>query len=178
MEQGASDAAYPSAGPLNLLEAGVAFVLARQNAARMARYPYAIPRAFFKSAGSISNGRIGPRMNHAAVAEMLEAWGPWSRQGRCGPPIPYCAGSAEGRHVAEAGEVFDSDLRATLPRISDDLGLQGQRAVVAAGRVFAVALTLYHVERLPVHAIARRLRVPDAGRVLDQAHAAVAYRLR
>ena len=81
-------------------------------------------------------------MDHARVAEMLECWA-------CGrvrvtrPADSYCAGSAEGRHVAEAGEIFDGDLRATQPRISDDLGLRVERAVIAAGRLFAIALTLY-----------------------------------
>ena len=109
---------------------------------------------------------------------MLEAWGLWFRQNRSGPPVRRSAGSAEGQHRPEAGDLFDNDLRPTQPRISDDLGLRVERAVIAAGRGFAVALTLYHVERLPVHAISRRLRVHDAGRMLDQAHAAVANRLR
>ena len=117
-------------------------------------------------------------MRRDQVETLLDSWGIWSRQGRSGPPIAYRAGSIEGHHVAEAGELFDGDLRPTQPRIGDDLGLRVERAVVAAGRLFAIALTLYHVERLPVHAISRRLRVTDAGRILDQAHAAVASRLR
>ena len=35
---------------------------------------------------------------------LVHYWSIWSRQGRPGPPISYCTGSAEGRHVAEAGE--------------------------------------------------------------------------
>ena len=87
-------------------------------------------------------------------------------------------GSAERRYVAVAGDAFIDDLDTREPDVADDLGMRVERAVAAAGRLFVMTLTLYHVERLPVSVISRRLRVHDAGRLLDQAHAAVAARLR
>ena len=116
-------------------------------------------------------------MDQAAVGELLGLWGAWSRQDRPGPRVQTATGSAEGRYLATAGDTFADDREMREPDVADDLGMRVERAVCNAGRLFAIALTLYHVERLPVPAISRRLRVHDAGRVLDLAHAAVASRL-
>jgi hypothetical protein len=117
-------------------------------------------------------------MDHAAIAQLLEAWALWSRQDRTGPPARIRAGSAEGQHRPEAGALFADDLHALQPRIGDDLGLRVERAVVAIGNPGRDALTLHYIAGLPVAVIGGRLGVRDPGQVLDQAHAAVARRLR
>ena len=86
--------------------------------------------------------------------------------------------SYESHWQAPAGSVFDDDLRPPEPRASDDVALRVERAVVAAGRVFAAALAMTYVNGLPLQVVGRRLGVPDAGPVLDAAHQAVAARLR
>jgi DNA-directed RNA polymerase specialized sigma24 family protein len=117
-------------------------------------------------------------MDHDAVAGLLEQWGLWSRQERSGPVVRIRAGSAEGQHRPEAGQLFADDLHAPQPRIGDDVALRVERAVVGCGNPHRDALTLAYVVGMPVQVIAARLGVADARPVLDAAHAAVARRLR
>ena len=118
-------------------------------------------------------------MDHQRVVELLEGWALWSRQDRSGPPARIRCGSAEGQHRPVAGALFaDDDLHALQPRIGDDFGLRIERAVVAIGNPGRAALALLYIQRVPVAVIGRSLGVRDPGQVLDQAHAAVAARLR
>jgi hypothetical protein len=68
--------------------------------------------------------------------------------------------------------------RLPTPRVADELGLRVERAVVAAGNPHRDAIKAVYVEQVPMQMIGARLGVRDAGLALDQAHPAVAKRLR
>ncbi len=117
-------------------------------------------------------------MDRERVVEALTLWGCWSRAVRAGPPIRRRCGSFEAHWAPPCGSVFDDDLQASAPRVADDVAVPVERAVVAAGRMFAAAITMMYVNEMPIAVIARRLGVPDAAGVLDEAHQEVGRRLR
>jgi hypothetical protein len=118
-------------------------------------------------------------MHRSDTISMLEAWAAWARHDD--PRLWYRAeaGSAEGRYLAEAGDVLEDDRRPQEVTIADDEARHVERAVLAAGRRHAALLTLIFVHRLPPAIAIRKLRLPaDPRLVLDSAVRAVADRLQ
>ena len=50
-------------------------------------------------------------MEHDDVVRLLAAWGTWARTDTGRPRVRSRAGSAEGRFVAEAGDIYVADYR-------------------------------------------------------------------
>jgi len=105
----------------------------------------------------------------ADIEAALIAWGLWSRVDDHGLGFKPRAGSAEGLHLAELGNVLEADRRPAQGVIADELACRIEAAVIGSGPTLAAVLVQKYVWQQP-------LLLRDRG-LLDEAHHRVGHAL-